>query len=228
MKHAKTVADILALRILDNLTNSGIIPAKPKDFSWDSFYNLREKARKTFLIPETSITPLMARILFGIATFVKPSRILGIGTYAGNSLLWLVGPFVQSEKYFLDYAYGIDIDAEATRLAKKNFSSLGENSRIRFISADGHAICQRLKNKFDLVFMDADDSRLRKKVYLSILRNIYTNIHSGGLLLAHDICVPKFKEDLRYFLNEVNNTKLFIKTQSLEIDYCGLEVSKKV
>lgn len=227
MKLTKTVADLLALRILHNLTNSGIIPAKPKDFSWDSFHNLREKAQKTFLIPETSITPLMARVLFGIVSFVKPSRILGIGTYAGNSFLWLVGPFIQSEKYLLDYAYGIDIDAEATRLAKKNFSSLCVNSRIRFISVDGHTVSQRLKNKFDLVFMDADDLILRKKIYLSILRNIYYNIESGGLLLAHDICVPKFKEDLRYFLNEVKNTKLFIKTQSLEIDYCGLEVSKK-
>lgn len=228
MKLTKTVADVLALRVLQNLTNLGIIPAKPKDFSWDSFHNLRQKAQKAFLIPETSITPLMARILFGIVTFVEPSRILGVGTYAGNSFLWLVGPFIQSERYFLDYAYGIDTDAKATKLAERNFSSIDANPRIRFISADGHTVSQKLKKKFDLVFMDADDSTLRKKIYFSILRNIYPNINSGGLLLAHDICVPKFKEDLRYFLNEVNNTNLFIKTQSLEIDYCGLEVSKKV
>lgn len=228
MRLTKTVADLLVLRILDDLTKEGLIPPKPKKFNWNTFHRLKQEAQKTFQIPETSITPIMARLLFSISAIQKPSSILVIGAYVGHSLLWLVGPYLKSNYKHFKYAYGVDINPDVIKLAVTNFSRLTSNSRVRLICGDGHIITEKLKKTFDLVFLDADDSLLRKRVYLSILKSIYPMIKNGGLVLAHDICIPRFKEDLRPFLKEVHNSKLFIKTRSLEIDYCGLEISKKI
>lgn len=228
-KLTTAVLDTLALRVLKNLINQNLLPDNSKDFNWKQFHILRSKARKNFVVPETSITPLMARVLFGITAYYCPMRILAIGTYVGNSFLFLLGPYLLSNRSKLKYAYGIDINQEATRIAKSNFKAIGESfGKIKILTENGLTFPKKLHKKFDLVYIDVDDQILRKKIYIQILKNLYPFIKTGGIVLAHDICVPKFKEDLSSYLSYVKNKRLFKDTQSLEIDYCGLEVSRKI
>lgn len=228
-KLTTAVLDALALKILENLTNRNLLPDNSKSFNWKQFHTLRSKAKKKFVVPETSITPLMARVLFGITAYCCPMRILAIGTYVGNSLLFLLGPYLLANSHKLKYAYGIDINQKATRIAKSNFKALGVSfKKIKILTEDGLTFPNRLHKEFDLVYIDVDDQILRKKIYIQILKNVYPFMKKGGIVLAHDICVPKFKEDLTSYLNHVRDKRLFRDTQSLEIDYCGLEISKKV
>lgn len=228
-KLTTVILDTLALRVLGNLTNRNLLPDNSKNFNWEQFHILRSEAKKKFVVPETSITPLMSRVLFGITAYYRPTRILAIGTYAGNSLLFLLGPYLLSNSRKLKYAYGIDINQEATRMAKSNFKALGESfKKIKILTEDGLTFPKKLRKKFDLVYIDVDDQILRKKIYIKILKNVYPFIKKGGIVLAHDICVPKFKEDLSSYLNYTRDKRLFKDTQSLEIDYCGLEISRKI
>lgn len=227
MSHTTKINDLLALKILDHLLKSGLINSKGSDFNWNSFYELRTRAKPLFYLPETSITPLMARVLFGLATFVKPSKILGIGTYMGSALLWIIGPYFYDQSRKLDYVYAVDIDPKATKIAKSNFLKLNSNIKLQFTTDDGMKIAEKLGKSFNLVYIDVEDEQLGKSIYLPILRKIYPYILQNGLILAHDIAVPKFKEQLNGYLLEVRNKNLYKKTESLYIDYCGLEVTKK-
>lgn len=228
-KLTTVVLDKLALKILESLANRNLIPDNAKNFNWKQFHVLRSKAKKKFVVPETSITPLMSRVLFGITAYYRPMRILAIGTYVGNSFLFLLGPYLSTNSSRLKYAYGIDINEKATQIAKSNFESLREPFRkIKILTENGLTFSKKLHKKFDLIYIDVDDQILRKKIYIQILKNAYPFIKKGGIVLAHDICVPKFKKDLSDYLSYVRDKQLFKDTQTLEIDYCGLEISKKV
>jgi len=220
------VANELAGKVLTTAVERGVLPAgEPLD--WERFLAFRATVREHFEVPETSITPLMARVLYGIAALARPRRILGIGTYAGNALVWLVGPgFSRHRLYEGERAVGADPDAEATELARRNLAAIGVE-RVELRSEDGHATPAALGERWDLVLLDADDPVVRKGIYLTLLDAVHPFLSAGGLLLAHDICVPKFRADIERYQTAVRNPERFETTLPLEVDECGLEVSRK-
>jgi predicted O-methyltransferase YrrM len=84
-----------------------------------------------------------------------------------------------------------------------------------------------LQQEFDMVLLDADDQDSRKAIYYPLLDAIYPLLHDGGLLLAHDIAVPRFRAQLGRYRELVRDPARFTGSASLEIDECGLEVSRK-
>lgn len=224
----KKTADLLAFRVLYSLYQEGVLGSIPKKFLWRGFHALRKKAHDSFTVSETSITPIMSRVLYGISACYKPRAILCVGSYLGNSLLWLIGPSFFDHKSKEIKGYGIDINQHAIKIAQKNFHNISCDSNVSFIHADGHDVPKLIHQKFDLVFLDVEDKEKGKMMYASILKNIYPLIRSGGLVLAHDVSVPKFKKDLKAYLKTVHDKTLFKSSVYLGIDYCGLEVSKKL
>jgi predicted O-methyltransferase YrrM len=220
------VANELAGRVLAHCVERGVLPAgEPPD--WGRFLDFRTVVRERFDVPETSITPLMARVLYGVSTLARPGRVLGIGTYAGNALVWLVGPgFSPHRVYDGELAVGADSDAGATELARRNLASIGVE-RVELRCEDGHVTPTALGERWDLVLLDADDPVTRKGVYLSLLDAVHPFLAAGGLLLAHDICVPIFRADMGRYQEAVRDPERFAATVPLEIDECGLEVSVK-
>ena len=55
-----------------------MLPDRPVP-DWERYRAFRTVVRREFVVPETSITPLMARVLYGIAYLAQPQRILGVG-----------------------------------------------------------------------------------------------------------------------------------------------------
>jgi predicted O-methyltransferase YrrM len=217
------VADELATRVLRNAVEAGLIPKGPFP-DWERYREYRALVREEFVVPETSITPLMARVLYGISLLAKPLRILGIGTYCGNALVWLTGPgFGPDRLYSGVRAVGVDTDASATATATGNFSRIGSPVELRVL--DGHRAAETLDDTFDLVLLDADDPHRRKEVYLSLLDSLHPCLTPGALVLAHDICVPIFAEQLGEYQRTVRADPRFAGSLSLAIDACGLELS---
>lgn len=220
------VANELASRILAKLVEAGVLRGEAPD--WDRYLRFRERVRERFDVPETTITPLMARVLYGVAALARPRRILGIGTYAGNALVWLAGPgFGPDPSYRGELAVGVDTDEDATRLARENFDRLGAGSQVRLLALDGHRAAEEVEGPWDLLLLDADDPVTRKGIYLSLLDALYPHVADGGLVLAHDIHVPLFREDMSRYRAAVSDERRFRLTAPLEIDECGLEVSVK-
>lgn len=220
------VADELATRVLRNAVTTGILPDRPLP-DWDHFREFRTLVRSRFMVPETSITPLMARVLYGIALVARPPRVLGVGTYCGNSLVWLTGPgFGPDPAYQGTRAVGVDVNPEATVTAQRNFARIGADDRVEIHELDGHLAATWLHDSFDLLLLDADDPVVRKRIYLSLLNALLPRLSPGALVLAHDIQVPKFAEDMAEYQHTVRSDDRFDSTLSLEIDACGLELSR--
>ena len=113
---AETVRSILAW-----LKQGGVVP-EGATCDEGTFDELRREVKEKFTIPGTSITPVMERLLYMLSSVRKPRRVIGLGTYCGNALVWSVGPSCgQGRVYEAEKVYGIDTDAEATESAQRNF-----------------------------------------------------------------------------------------------------------
>jgi len=219
------VADELATRTLRRAVERGLLPDRPLP-DWERYRSFRAEVRASFHVPETSITPLMARVLYGIAWLARPRRILGIGTYCGNALVWLAAPgFGRGAAYRGTRAVGLDVDEEATGIAAANFARVAMGDRVELRCLDGH-LAGSLGDAFDLVLLDADDPLRRKAVYLSLLEAVHPHVRAGGLVLAHDIRVPAFAGQLAAYQRLVRTDSRFAGSLSLEVDPCGLELTR--
>jgi predicted O-methyltransferase YrrM len=170
----------------------------------------------------------MARLLYGVAYLARPARVLVVGGYYGNTLVWLAGPgFGPEPAYRGEHALSVDLDATAVAGARANFARLGADPRVEIEVLDGHRV-DPAAGPFDLLLLDADDPVQRKGVYLTLLEALYPLVAAGGLVLAHDICVPAFATELAAYRRAVRAPGRFAGSISLEIDPCGLELSRTV
>ena len=217
----------IVLSALNWLKHKGIVAADT-DYNETAFENLRDEVKKKFTVPGTSITPVMERLLYMLSSLKKPRRILAIGTYCGNTLVWNAGTSCGSGKlYDAEKVYGIDIDAEATATAKKNFSKLSHADHIELLAKDGLKAIENLKESFDYVYLDADSKELGKGLYLELLKIVYEKIEDGGWILAHDIVVPTFSSQFKEYLTFVRNKKNFKESILFDVDAYGLELTIK-
>lgn len=225
MRLPNAVADQLATKILRGAVEQGLLPDGPLP-DWDRYKVFRQRVRGSFIVPETSITPLMARVLYGIAAVARPARILCIGSYMGNGLAWMAGPgFGPDLIYRGALALGVDTDCAAVGLAMENFTRAEMGGQVECCCMDGLDV-PVLRQTFDMVLLDADDQNSRKDIYYPLLEAVYPLVDAGGLILAHDIAVPKFREQLQRYRELVRDPVRFAGSSSLEIDECGIEVSR--
>jgi predicted O-methyltransferase YrrM len=224
MRLPAAAADELATRVLSGAIEQGLLPDRQLP-DWDRYKTFRQRIRTSFIVPETSVTPLMARVLYGLAAVARPERVLCVGCYVGNALAWMAGPgFGPDPVYRGVLALGVDTDRAAVEAAAQNFARAGMANRVECRCMDGLDI-PSLGQRFDLVLLDADDQDSRKAIYYPLLDAIYPLVDDDGLILAHDIAVPRFRAQLGRYRELTRDSARFAGTASLEIDDCGLEVS---
>ena len=218
----ETVRSVLAW-----LKQEGVVP-EGATYDERAFDALRREVKEKFIIPGTSITPAMARLLYMLSSVRRPRRVIGLGTYYGNALVWNVGPSCgQGAVYEVEKVYGIDIDAEATERAKRNFSKLAHVDHIELIAEDGLKAVERLEGPFDYVYLDVESKDLGKGIYLELLKRLYGKVEEGGWVLAHDAAVPPFAGQLEEYLAFVRDGENFRESILFDVDPFGLELSVK-
>jgi predicted O-methyltransferase YrrM len=212
--------------ILAWLKREGIVPTDAT-YDEEAFDALRRETKK-FTMPGTSITPVMERLLYMLSSVKKPRRVIGLGTYCGNGLVWTVGSSCGQERlYEAEKVYGIDIDAEATELARENLSKLEHTDHIELITEDGLKAVERLDGPFDYIYLDVESKDLGKGIYLELLKELYEKLEDGGWVLAHDTVVPSFAGQLEEYLEFVRNGANLEESISFDVDPFGLELSIK-
>jgi len=202
----------------------------PQDATYDerAFDGLRREVRAKFTVPGTSVTPVMERLLYMLSSVKRPRRVIGLGTYCGNALVWIVGPSCgQGRVYEAERVYGIDIDADATERARENLDRLAHTDHIHLIAEDGLEAVERLPGPFDYVYLDVEGEDLGKGLYLELLKRLYEKIEKGGWVLAHDIVVPPFAKDFGEYLSHVRDGENFGESILFDVDAFGLELSVK-
>lgn len=227
LRLSRTAAAETVRSILMMLKREGLV-AEGATYDEHAFERLRQKIRESFTVPGTSITPVMERLLYMLGAVRRPLRVIGIGTYCGNALVWCVGSSCgKGRVYEAAKVYGIDIDENATVKATENFGKLEHTNHVELLAEDGLNAVERLQGPFDCLFLDVDSKDLGKGIYSELLRRLYVKLENGAWVLAHDTTVPPFAKQLEEYLAFVRDTKNFEQSISFDVDPFGLELSIK-
>jgi predicted O-methyltransferase YrrM len=126
-------------------------------------------------------------LLYAISNLQKPKNIIGIGSYFGYAMAWIV-PNVDSN----GKAYLIDPDKKASEICQLNFENMGLSERVNVLSEDFFDIVDDLPQS-NLVWIDAygsiDNSyNLRgKRIYGPIIEKVDIKIEESGTVIAHNV-----------------------------------------
>lgn len=193
---------------------------------WPCFARLSDQVHADFQVPTTTITPMMRRLLFALGAAAMPRSVVGIGTFVGYALAWLIrsrtdprgGPFAEQ-------IWAVDVDGRANDIARQNFAHLGHGDRLHVVDADGHAFLADVAAPIDLLYLDIDAPGTGKAAYTTLLRAAAPHLSSGALVLAHDCSVPRFESDFERYHREIEDGTTFDGPWILPVDACGLSVA---
>ena len=215
----------LAIAAADFLRQIGFVTPSDSAF-WDGFERFREQVKSRFDVPGTSITPAMERLLYLLGAVKRPRRLLAMGIYCGNTLIWNL-PTDAAGRFLTDRITGVEIDEESVAMARRNFAHFQNAGPVNIVCGDGVAFAEAITEEVDYVYLDADNQELGKGLYLEILQRLYPKIARGGWVVAHDVNFPYFRKQLEGYQRYVRDPKLFSETITFDVDAYGIELSIK-
>jgi predicted O-methyltransferase YrrM len=112
-----------------------------------------------------------------LATTVRATRILEIGTAIGYSGIWLAGALPAGGMLFT-----MEFDEERARQARENFARAGLSDRVSVMAGDAQRMLAKVAGPFDLIFQDGD-----KKMYEPMLDRFADLLRPGGLLVTDNV-----------------------------------------
>lgn len=224
MEHINTYEEIIEgvlrkLHLVDSCINMGNI-------DWDSFIHYSERIHERFIIPGTTISPVMRRFLFMISSCKRPVTIVAAGAYVGYALSWLIGGACSGAMRKDMCVTAIDTDEEALSICRENLSCLPGHNTI-YVREKAEEYVYQARNTIDLLFIDIDNVRSGKSGYIDVLNNFYPALSDSGYILAHDSNEKKFAVDFKLYHKSVFNKELFSYTAILPLDSCGITLSIK-
>ncbi|WP_369048029.1 O-methyltransferase [Tenacibaculum sp. UWU-22] len=141
---------------------------------------LKELTRETWqkvLNPRMLSGAFQGRVLAMISKLINPEVILEIGTYTGYSALCLAEGLQKNGKL-----HTIDKNEELEELQKKYFEQSIYKNQIQQHVGNAIEIIPTIKQKFDLVFIDADKSN-----YINYFHLIIDKMNKGGVILSDNV-----------------------------------------
>jgi predicted O-methyltransferase YrrM len=141
---------------------------------------LQELSKETWqkvLAPRMLSGHFQGRILSMLSKLVQPKSILEIGTYTGYSALCLAEGLDRKGKL-----HTIDINEELFDFQRIYFDRSDYGYQIKQYLGNALDIIPTIKEKFDLVFIDADKSN-----YANYFHTIISKMNSGGIILSDNV-----------------------------------------
>lgn len=141
---------------------------------------LKELNRQTHLKinqPRMLSGHIQGRLLSLLSKLQRPESILEIGTYTGYSALCLAEGLTENGKLIT-----IDPNEETNLFAQQFINRSVYKNKIELITGQAGEIIPRLKQTFDLVFIDAD-----KKNYSLYYNLVIDKVKAGGLIIADNV-----------------------------------------
>ena len=141
---------------------------------------LRELNRQTnirTLNPRMICGRHQGRLLSMISKIMRPKKVLEIGTFTGYSTLCLAEGL--KKQGTIDT---IDNNFELKKIQNYFFKLSKLQNQIRQFTCDAIEILPKLKDKYDLIFLDAD-----KRKYLNYLNYIIPLLRKKGMLISDNV-----------------------------------------
>ena len=121
---------------------------------------------------------LQGRILSFISRMINPKTILEIGTYTCYSAICLLEGLKKKEGKIIT----IDKNEEISEKAKFFFKKSKSFDKINYLIGDAVTIISKLKETFDLVFIDADKDNYSK--YFDL---VFPKLSKGGFIIVDNV-----------------------------------------
>ena len=112
-----------------------------------------------------------------LATSIKASRILEIGTAIGYSGIWLARALPADGMLVT-----MEFDEDRAREARENFTRAGVADRVSVVVGDAQQKIAKVSGPFDLIFQDGD-----KTLYTPLLDRLVALLRPGGLLVTDNV-----------------------------------------
>jgi predicted O-methyltransferase YrrM len=113
-------------------------------------------------------------LLEQISKMIRPERILEIGNFTGYSAICLAKGLKQNGTI-----HSIEINDELENIILKYFKKARIENRVKLHFGNALKIIPELKEKFDLVYIDAE-----KTEYLNYYITVFEKIRNGGFILV--------------------------------------------
>lgn len=141
---------------------------------------LDELTRRTHLTtynPRMISGPMQGQLLEFICRMLKPDRILEIGTFTGFSTICMA-------KAIPDHAVidSIEINDELADTIDEFLEKAGVQGRVNLHFGDANQIIPKLRDSYDLVFIDGD-----KREYPEYYRLVFPLVKNGGFIIADNV-----------------------------------------
>lgn len=211
--------------ILRLLARTGVL-SRVCEVPWDAFYRLSGLVHDAYVVPSTTMTPMMRRVLFAIGWAAAPANVVGAGTFVGYGFSWLLRNRADpAAAPFCARACGIDVDRRATGLARRNCRRLNHGRRLRFVCGDAREVMSRWADPIDLLYLDLDDPESRKRSYVDVLAAAAGHLRRNAVVLAHDASVQMFRRDFDAYHAYIRHNPRLAGPWILNVDPCGLSIA---
>jgi len=139
--------------------------------------DLNRQTNIQILQPRMLSGHLQGRVLSMLSHMIQPTNILEIGTYTGYSAICLAEGLKENGKVVT-----IDRNPELEDFTLSYFEKANVSNKIDFRIGNAIDIIPTLKEKFDLVFIDAD-----KRNYSNYFDLVIDNLPAGAYIIADNV-----------------------------------------
>lgn len=137
-----------------------------------------------------------AQLLKFLMVFVRPKRILEVGTAVGFSAL-LMSEYAPEDCHITT----IEKYEKRIPIARENFKRAGRESRISLLEGDAADLLKTLTDDYDFIFMDA-----AKGQYIHFLPDVIRLLAGGGLLISDNVLQDGDVIESRFAVTRRNRT----------------------
>lgn len=160
-----------------------------------------------------SIGKEAGQLLYFLIKLTKAKNILEIGTSIGYSTIWLALG-AKDNKGHLDT---IEVTKRLSEEAERNLSSIKLDSYTTFYQGYAEEIVDKMKDKYDLIFIDSSTKSYYKLYEKSLLR-----LKVGGLIVFENILFPSMdKRVAQREMMDILNKKI---KDDIRITSCYLNI----
>jgi len=152
-------------------------------------------------------------VLVNVIKEHNPKKILEIGTLIGYSAI-LMANYLKNGKITT-----IEINNKYVEIAKENFKK-AKFSNINLITGNALNIIPRLKEKFDMLFLDA-----AKEEYYRYLKRAEPKLNKNAIIVADNVGI--FGIYMKDFLDYVRNSGKYV-SKTYYFGFDAVEVSRRV
>lgn len=138
---------------------------------------LNRETHLKIMMPQMLSGHIQGNFLKMMSHMVRPQNILEIGTYTGYSAICLAQGLQENGTLFT-----IDINAELEEMCRRYFEEAQLTSKIDYRIGNALDIIPSIKEKFDLVFIDADKINYSKYYDL-----VFDQVRTGGFIIADNV-----------------------------------------